>query len=41
MKIKILGTHCKKCMALHKKINELVEKHNIDADVEFIEISTK
>ncbi len=37
MKIKILGTHCKKCETLHKKINELIEKYNIDAAVEFID----
>lgn len=37
MEIKILGTHCKKCETLNKKINELIEKYNISASVEFID----
>ena len=37
MNIKILGTGCKKCNELEKKIKETVSKHNIKADVEKVE----
>jgi small redox-active disulfide protein 2 len=32
--IKILGTGCKKCLALESKVRELIANHNIDAVVE-------
>ena len=34
MKIKVLGTGCAKCIALEKKIRELVSQNSIDAEVE-------
>jgi len=32
--VKILGTGCKKCQNLEKKVRELVSSNNIDANVE-------
>lgn len=34
MKIKVLGTGCAKCIALEKKIRELVSQNSIEAEVE-------
>ncbi len=34
MKIKILGSGCKKCLALENKVREMLRQHNIDAEVE-------
>lgn len=34
MNIKILGTGCAKCTALEKKVRELVNNNNIEAEVE-------
>jgi len=34
MKIKILGTGCKKCQTLEAKVREVVQQNKIDADVE-------
>ncbi len=33
MNIKVLGTGCAKCIALEKKIRELVSQNSIDAEV--------
>lgn len=32
--IKILGVGCPKCQALENRVREVIEKHNIDAEVE-------
>ena len=34
MTVKILGTGCKKCNTLENKVREVVEKNNINAEVE-------
>ncbi|MDP2366518.1 MAG: thioredoxin family protein [Ignavibacteria bacterium] len=34
MSVKVLGTGCKKCQNLEKKVRELVTKNNIEATVE-------
>jgi small redox-active disulfide protein 2 len=34
MKVKILGTGCKKCQNLEAKVREVVQQNNIDAEVE-------
>ena len=34
MKVKILGTGCKKCQTLEAKVREVVHQNNIDAEVE-------
>lgn len=34
MKVKILGTGCKKCQTLEAKVREVVQQNNIDAEVE-------
>lgn len=34
MKIKILGTGCKKCLTLENKVREMLLQNNIDAEVE-------
>lgn len=34
MKIKILGSGCKKCLTLENKIREMLRQNNIDAEVE-------
>jgi len=34
MKVKILGTGCKKCQTLETKVREVVQQNNINADVE-------
>jgi len=34
MDIKVLGTGCAKCVALEKKVKEIISKNAIDADVE-------
>ena len=34
MKVKILGTGCKKCQTLESKVREVVQQNNIDAEVE-------
>ncbi|MEJ2103646.1 MAG: thioredoxin family protein [Ignavibacteriaceae bacterium] len=34
MKVKILGTGCKKCQTLEAKVREVVQQNNIDAKVE-------
>ncbi len=36
MNVKILGSGCKKCMALEQKIRDIVIKNNIDASVKKI-----
>ena len=37
MEIKILGTGCAKCKSLEKKVKQLVEEHNIDAEVLYVD----
>lgn len=37
MTVKILGTGCAKCKNLDRKVRELVEAHNIDAEVLYVE----
>lgn len=37
MTVKILGTGCAKCRTLERRVKELVEKHNIDAEVLYID----
>lgn len=34
--IKVLGTGCAKCKNLDRKVRELVEKHNINAEVLYV-----
>jgi small redox-active disulfide protein 2 len=34
MKVKILGTGCKKCQTLEAKVRDVVQQNNIDAEVE-------
>ncbi len=34
MNIKILGTGCSKCIALEKKVREIVEDNSINAEIE-------
>jgi len=34
MKVKILGTGCKKCNTLENKVREVILQNNIDAEVE-------
>jgi len=34
LSVKILGTGCKKCQTLEKRVRELVAQNNIDAAVE-------
>jgi small redox-active disulfide protein 2 len=34
LSVKILGTGCKKCVTLEKRVRELVAQNNIDAAVE-------
>ena len=34
MKVKILGTGCKKCQSLEAKVREVVQQNNINAEVE-------
>jgi small redox-active disulfide protein 2 len=34
MKVKILGTGCKKCQTLEAKVREVVQQNNINAEVE-------
>ena len=34
MKVKILGTGCKKCQTLETKVREVVQQNNINAEVE-------
>ena len=34
MKVKILGTGCKKCQTLEAKVREVVQQNKINADVE-------
>jgi len=36
MEIKILGTGCTKCKNLDRKVRELVDSHNIDAEVFYV-----
>jgi len=36
MEIKILGTGCTKCKNLDRKVRELVDSHNIDAEVIYV-----
>ena len=36
MEIKILGTGCAKCKNLERKVRELVDSHNIDAEVIYV-----
>ncbi len=36
MEVKVLGTGCSKCIALEKKVREIIDKHSIDAVVEKI-----
>lgn len=36
MEVKVLGTGCAKCVALEKKVREIVETNSIDAVVEKI-----
>ncbi len=36
MEIKILGTDCAKCKSLERKVRELVEENNINADVIYV-----
>lgn len=35
--VKILGPGCNKCRTLEKKVRDLVEKNNLDADVAKVE----
>lgn len=32
--VKILGTHCKKCLTLEAKVKDLISQNGIDASVE-------
>ncbi len=34
MKIKILGSGCKKCLTLENKVREMLRQNNINAEVE-------
>lgn len=34
MVIKILGTGCAKCIALEKKVRELIKQNSIDAEIQ-------
>lgn len=34
MTVKILGTGCKKCQTLEAKVREVVQKNNVNAEVE-------
>ena len=34
MNVKILGTGCKKCLALESKVRDIAQKNNIDAEFE-------
>ncbi len=36
MKVKVLGTGCKKCTNLENKIKELISENGIDAEIEKI-----
>ncbi len=36
MTIKILGTGCKKCLNLERKVRELAQQNNVDAVIEKI-----
>jgi len=36
MEIKILGTGCAKCKNLDRKVRELVDTHNIEANVLYV-----
>jgi small redox-active disulfide protein 2 len=36
MIVKILGTGCTKCKMLEEKVREIINKNNIDAEVEHI-----
>ena len=37
MEIKILGTGCTKCKSLERKVRELVEQHNLDIEVKYVD----
>ena len=37
MEVKILGTGCAKCKSLERKVRELVEQHNINAEVLYVD----
>lgn len=37
IKIKILGPGCPKCKALEQRVKEIVERHNINAEIEKVE----
>jgi len=37
MEIKILGTSCVKCKSLERKVRELVEQHNLDVEVKYVD----
>ncbi|VAX28992.1 Redox-active disulfide protein 2 [hydrothermal vent metagenome] len=37
MEVKILGTGCAKCKSLERKVRELVERHNISAEVLYVD----
>ena len=37
MEIKILGTGCTKCKSLERKVRELVEQHNLDVEVKYVD----
>lgn len=34
---KILGTGCAKCKNLERKVKELVEQHNLDVEVKYVD----
>lgn len=34
---KILGTGCAKCKNLERKVKELVEQHNLDVEVQYVD----
>ncbi len=34
---KILGTGCTKCKNLDRKVREIVEQHNLDVDVQYVD----
>ncbi len=37
MKIKVLGSGCKSCHKLFEAVKKVIEKNNINADVEYID----
>ncbi len=36
MEIKILGTGCPNCLALEKRVRQVVDKNNVEADITLV-----